>query len=109
YSGLRELAKFMALRGLDTVSKLTSDLTWEFVDHTLETWENTGGRLGRPRVLSFATAYKVLRPVAQLYHLRLPLSRQGYATLPEPPYSGQSAFSVVKKYLKLAEPDTTGP
>jgi hypothetical protein len=109
FTGLVELARFMRNRNLTSISQVTSQESWEFVEFFRSQYKAGSADVGRPRGVTFASALKVLHCLTQIHAIRIPLRDAGFATLPEAPYSGMSTFAVVTNYLKFERPKPHKP
>lgn len=92
---LVELANFMISRHLRSLSEITSEISWEYVDYIEDEYEEGNGFIGRPRELTYASAYRLLLPLSQIYAQRKAMRRAGVSTIPEPPFDGRSTNEVV--------------
>ncbi|WP_288469295.1 integrase [uncultured Stenotrophomonas sp.] len=98
---IREIAVYMIRRKIDSLISLTSLHSWDFIDHLENQYLEGSFDEGRPRDWSYATAYKLLRPLAQIYELKAKYKEAGIDCLPEPPFDGKSANRVVEIDLGL--------
>lgn len=114
FAGLREIARYMWWRGFSTVESIDSAASWEYVEYLRDnylkspSYEKSADR-HRPRKLTFASAYRSLRPLSKMNELQIELRRAGLPTLPEAPYSGMATFGVVTSHLGLEQADMQLP
>lgn len=102
-NALAELASFMVLNGLVSVSELTNAATWEYVQFIEDEYVEGQGDVGRPRELTYSSAYRLLAPLSQIYAQRRQMKSAGVGYIPEPPLDGLSTNEVVVEYLGLSE------
>ncbi len=98
---IREIAIYMIRRKLDSLAYMTSDVSWDFVDELEDQYLGGSFDEGRAREWSYATAHKLLRPLAQIYEFKSKYRNAGIECLPEAPYDGKSANRVVELDLGL--------
>lgn len=96
-----ELAKFMIAHGVDSLAEFTSELSWEYVGHFEEKWEEGGSLVGRPREATFSSAHRVLNLVRQIYDQRHRMRQQGVGYMSEAPFSGRTPYDVVTNEIGL--------
>lgn len=100
-TGLRELAIFMIRRKLKSLSLLTSQLSWEFVEELEDQYIAGSLDIGRERSWTYASAYKLIHPLTQIYALGPKLRSHGVDALPEAPFDGKTTYRVVDLDLGL--------
>lgn len=98
---LAELANFMVARELRSIGEITSNVSWDYVEYIEDEYEEVEGSVGRPRELTYASAYRLLLPLNQIYAQRREMQKAGVATMPEPPLSGKSTNEVVVNDMGL--------
>lgn len=101
---LVELASFLVRTGRSSLSEMTSAASWEYVDYIEDEYVEDQGTVGRPRELTYSSASRLLRPLAQIYAQREAMSELSLFTMPEPPFDGMAVYAVVTEVLGLGEP-----
>lgn len=100
-ASIREVAIYLIQRQMDSLVCLTSRESWDFIDHLENQYLEGSFDEGRPREWTNATAYKLLRPLAQIYELKTKFKDAGIDCLPEAPFDGKSTNRVVEIDLGL--------
>ncbi|HDS1545989.1 TPA: integrase [Stenotrophomonas maltophilia] len=98
---IREIVIYMIRGKMESLASLTSQLSWDFADHLENQYLAGSFDEGRCREWSYAIAYKLLRPLAQIYELRSNYLAAGITCLPEAPFDGKSTHRVVELDLGL--------
>lgn len=106
---LSELASFMTSKELKSIADITSEVSWDFVEYIEDEYEEGEGSIGRPRELTYASAYRLLLPLNQIYAQRREMRQVGVATMPEPPFSGRSTNEVVTEDMGLQKSGKLAP
>lgn len=96
-----EFAKFVIAHDVDSLAKFTRELSWEYVSHFEEKWEEGGSLVGRPREATFSSAHRVLNLVRQIYDQRHRMRQQGVGCISQAPFSGRTPYDVVTNEIGL--------
>lgn len=100
--GMHSLADYMVTQNLSSISQVTELHSWnymEFIEYRVDM--KLPGSAGRPRALTYSSAWNALHILNQLFSLRHAMRARGTAALEYPPYAGRRTEDVVKHELGL--------
>lgn len=88
---LGAIVRWMAEEGLTTVSDVTEEMSWAFVDWLFASYEvvsedSESPRIGRPRQLTHSSAIRIVNVLLKLYEQRAAMRRAGVGALLERPF-----------------------
>lgn len=98
---IQELASFMYEEGVASLSDLDSELTWLFAEFLNESYVDRSRNKGRPRKAGHEAFDRILRVVSHIWQQRAAMEELGFASLPEPPFDGETSYAVVVSHLKM--------
>jgi hypothetical protein len=107
--GIKALSTWMLETGLTSLSQITNQLSWSYLEWFRDNWARPKIGKHRERLLSFGPVWNALKILTDAFDQVIPMQERGYEVMKEPPFDGLSAFNLAYREFDLRPPKKLDP